>query len=80
MGSHVNVGRCISLDPSHGDLGYGQGQTETILEDFTDRIRKRNGEIGHTGSGGNTGAGCYHFRELGEGDKLFVGKEICEGA
>jgi hypothetical protein len=61
-------------------LGYGQGQAEAVLENFTNPIRKRNREIDHMRSGGDTGPGRHYFGELGEGDKLFVGKEVCEGA
>jgi len=61
-------------------LGYGQGQAKPVLENFTDPICERNGEIGHMRSGGDTGPSCYHFGELGEADKLFVGKEMGERA
>jgi hypothetical protein len=81
MDSRVNVGCCVALDPSHGDLGYGgQGESEPVLKNFTNGIRKRNREIGDAGSGGDTGAGCYHFGELGQGGKFFVGKEMGERA
>jgi hypothetical protein len=81
MGSHVNVGCCVALDPSHGDLGYGsQGESEPILKNMANWIRKRNREIGYMRSGGDTGTGCYHFGELGQSDKLFVRKEVGERA
>jgi len=75
------VGCCVSLDPSHGDLRYGgEGEAEPILENMANWVRKRNREIGNAGSGGDTVAGCYHFGELGQGGKLFVGKEMGERA
>jgi hypothetical protein len=81
MSSCVNVGCCVALDPSQRDLGYGgQGQAEAVLKNFTNPICEGDVEIDSVGSGGDTVAGRQYFGELGEGNKLFVGKEMGERA
>jgi hypothetical protein len=74
------VGGGIALDPPHRDLGYGEGEAEAVLKNFTDPVCERNVEIDNLRSGGNTGPGRYYFGELGEGSKLFGGKEMGERA